>query len=105
MNGDRASAETYFFSVIGDTDETGSATCHQLAGRYVDRLERTDGKWKVRHRIAVRDCFISLPVDRDAMGLNQMVNGSRNAEDPAAKLLQLARNFPGSAFRQASGRL
>ena len=87
-DGDVAHAETYFFAVAREADEHGAPLCNQLGGRFVDTLERVGDTWKIRHRIAVRDWSISLPIvsDWDARFLRM---GARATDDPATAHLDL----------------
>jgi ketosteroid isomerase-like protein len=50
IDGDVAHAETYFLSVIRSD---GSAQLMLTGGRYVDRLERRDGDWRIANRVVV----------------------------------------------------
>jgi len=64
--------------------------CNQLGGRYVDRLERRDGAWKLKHRLCVRDWSVSLEVTTDLFTNAQLAAGQRAAPDPGVALLGLA---------------
>jgi hypothetical protein len=50
IDGDVAYAETYFLSVDRQLDRTDVALG---GGRYVDRLERRDGAWRIAERVVV----------------------------------------------------
>ena len=91
VDGDTASAETFFigfFRLPGDEGEPAMMT--QLVGRFVDKLERRDGRWKIRHRTCVRDTSITVPVEQDAYAAFGFVEGARDASDAGAALLSLA---------------
>jgi ketosteroid isomerase-like protein len=90
VDGDAAAAETFFFALFHIPSEDGPARLNQLAGRFVDRLERKDGKWKIRNRTCVRDTSISLTVERDDYASYGLAPGMRDASDPGAALLRLA---------------
>jgi hypothetical protein len=89
IDGDSARAETYYIavtrSVVGEVP-----MCNQLGGRYVDRLERSDGAWKVSHRVCVRDWSVSLEVQTDAFAKSGLTPGARGPGDPGVALLGLA---------------
>jgi hypothetical protein len=91
VEGDNASAETFFvafFRIPGSGGEP--PRMNQLVGRFVDRLERVDGGWKIRHRTCVRDTSLTLAVTRDDYAAYGFVEGTRDASDPGAALLGLA---------------
>jgi ketosteroid isomerase-like protein len=52
VDGDSAVAETYFLAVHDLAAEDGMRL---LGGRYVDRLARREGRWRISHRTVVRD--------------------------------------------------
>ncbi len=91
VEGDTASAETFFLGLMRLLPgEDGIARLNQLAGRFVDRLERIDGAWKIRHRTCVRDTSITFTVGQDMQAAYGMAAGTRDAADPGAALLGLA---------------
>jgi hypothetical protein len=90
VDGDEAGAETYFLAVLRTPREGGGETCHQLGGRFVDRLSRTDGVWRIKHRTVVRDWSISLPVEQDWVAENGLRDGARSDDDPAFAALRRA---------------
>ena len=51
IDGDEAHAESYFLSVI--CPEQSDQKLMVAAGRYIDRLERRDGEWKIATRVVV----------------------------------------------------
>ncbi len=59
IEGDTAHAETYN---IGTMRPRGGKVISVMGGRYLDRLEKRDGKW----RIAVRRCSIEFAFNADA---------------------------------------
>lgn len=83
INGDEAHAETY---VIGLFLDPGANSSKILSGRYIDRLERRDGVWK----IALRRASVEVVLAGDASLLNSPVfrekgylKGSRDRTDPS----------------------
>lgn len=91
VEGDSAGAETFFigfFKLPGADGEP--ARMNQLVGRFVDRLERIEGQWRIRHRTCVRDTSLTVPIERDDYAAFGFVEGSRDAGDAGASLLRLA---------------
>lgn len=80
VDGDTAGADTYFLASVSSTED-GKEVINQIAGRYVDRLERIEGAWKISKRICVREWSISLPVDRDWLAAQDFVMGQRSGKD------------------------
>jgi SnoaL-like domain len=81
INGDEAHAESY---VIGTMLNKDGVTCRFLNGRYVDRLERRDGVW----RIALRRCTVDVVLKGDSSIMQTdlfkhygMIKGTRDATD------------------------
>jgi hypothetical protein len=89
VDGDKAGADTYFLAVFHNTSEDGTRMCNQLGGRFVDRFEREDGRWRIKHRQVVRDWSISLPVEADALARAGLMHGQRSDSDPAFAVLGL----------------
>ena len=54
VEGDLARAETYFLS-FQQRDRDGRMYTRTRAGRYIDRLERREGRWRIAHRMVVDD--------------------------------------------------
>jgi hypothetical protein len=81
LDGDRAGAETYFIAVTLAKGVDGRPRCHQLGGRYVDRLERRGGEWKIVDRIALRDWSVSHVVAEDSFARAQLRPGERSSAD------------------------
>jgi hypothetical protein len=83
IDGDVAHAESY---VIGMFLDPGGATARTLAGRYIDRLERRDGVW----RIALRRATVEVAMEGKAILPNGSMlpgsgylRGSRDRDDPS----------------------
>lgn len=90
VKGDEAGAETYFFAVAHSTDEGGVKLCNQLGGRFVDKLQRENGRWRIKHRIVVRDWSISIPVELDWTTHSGLRDGERSNADPSYTALGFA---------------
>lgn len=82
VDGDTAGVETYFLAVIRSGGKDGDVEMvHQLGGRYVDRLAREDGVWKIKDRTAMRDWSITLPRSQDWIGTQGLTEGRRTNKD------------------------
>ena len=68
----------------------GVAKLNQLAGRFVDRIERIDGAWKIRYRTCVRDTSITLRVEEDMQAGYGLKPGTRDADDLGPLLIGVA---------------
>jgi hypothetical protein len=90
VTGDEAGAETYFLAVSRDTRPDGVEMCNQLGGRFVDKLQREDGRWLIKHRIVVRDWSISVPIEQDWVADIGLRDGERSNADPSCTVLGLA---------------
>ncbi|MDB5725138.1 MAG: nuclear transport factor 2 family protein [Novosphingobium sp.] len=90
VDGETAGVETYFIAVTTVIAADGTRSCNQLGGRYVDRLERREGQWKVKHRIAMRDWSISLTVEQDSYIRANLTPGQRSQQDPSYAALGIA---------------
>jgi SnoaL-like domain len=55
LDGDSASAESYFFALQPTEMEDGSEVLSFIGGRYLDRFERRDGRWAIVERSVVND--------------------------------------------------
>jgi hypothetical protein len=89
-DGNHAEAETFFLGLMRVRSPAGEPLLNQLAGRFIDKLERIDGKWKIKHRIAVRDTSITFKVEQDMQSTYGMTSGTRGRDDPGAALLGIA---------------
>ena len=85
IEGDVAHAESYVIGLFFNAD---GKTSRLLSGRYLDRLERRDGKW----RIALRRCTVEVGMTADSAFMNSdyfrdmgFLQGLRNKEDLAYK--------------------
>ncbi len=87
IDGDTAGAETYYIAVTLDTAADGEPRCSKLGGRYVDRLEKRGGEWRIKHRTCLRDWSLSLRVDEDYFAHAQLKPGHRTGEDMSYPVL------------------
>lgn len=83
IDGDVAHAESY---VIGLFADKGVETSRILAGRYLDRLERRDGEWRIVLRRATVEVVMEgkamMPNGRTPPGSGYL-KGSRDRLDPS----------------------
>jgi SnoaL-like domain len=86
VDGNEAGAETYFIAIVRVPRGEGEAL-NQIGGRYVDKLQRIDGKWKIKHRICARDWSITLPVTENFLEGVPFVEGQRGGKDPSRAVL------------------
>ena len=90
VEGDTAAAETFFFALLRLPNADGPARLNQLAGRFVDKLERSGGRWKIKQRTCVRDTSITLRIEEDDYAAFNFKEGARDQSDPGAALLSFA---------------
>jgi len=91
VDGDTAGAETFFVGFFRLPGEDGEPPrINQLVGRFVDELERRDGRWVIRRRTCVRDTSLTTTVNRDDYAAFGFVEARRDGQDPGAALLGLA---------------
>lgn len=96
VDGDSAGAETYFIFVGHSLEDGGDGVLLQLGGRYVDRLVREDGSWKVKKRTCVKDWSITLPIEQDWLKGVDWVEGKRTNMDPSFAALNVTHSgIPG----------
>mgnify|MGYP001563314823 CR=1 FL=1 len=81
IDGDEAHAESYVIGLFVNPD---GKTARLLSGRYIDRLERRDGQWK----IALRRCTVEVIMQADASVIQSdyfvkmgFLKGLRNGDD------------------------
>lgn len=99
LRGDEAGAETYFLAVSHSTREDGVKMCNQLGGRFVDTLVRVDQRWRIKHRVVIRDWSISVPVEADWTADAGLLDGMRSGDDPA--IGALGRIHGGNSFQSS----
>jgi hypothetical protein len=105
--GDQAVCESYYCCYIEFVDDpefvtTGTAEAVLMGGRYVDRLARVDGRWRISNRAAVVDWTRSLgePAYWAAPAAAQFTMGRGDENDPAAIALSELRS--GQSCRPAA---
>jgi ketosteroid isomerase-like protein len=84
IDGDTAGAETYTLGI--HQSSFGEKPSRILsAGRYIDKLERRDGEWRIIHRSMVNDMVRTLPLE-DEIDLGPW-EGRRDRDDPSYDVL------------------
>jgi hypothetical protein len=86
LDGDRAAAETYCIATSVFDGEDGPQT-RVRAVRYLDRLERRDGAWRIVHRFAAFDAETTVP-GGDPTGVPERNLGRRGRDDPSYGLFE-----------------
>ena len=85
VKGDHARSEAYFRAQHSIPRDDGVAEVF-AAGRYLDRLERRDGEWRIAHRHAVYDWDSDAPSttqwDNEPMA-SALQRGQRGSDDPS----------------------
>lgn len=90
VEGDRAKAETYCHAFHELPGENGPGEMI-VGGRYLDRLERRDGVWRIAQRIYVMDWnrnTASTARWDDAIYAGLRIRGGRWPDDPLAPFLE-----------------
>ncbi|BBX46332.1 nuclear transport factor 2 family protein [Mycobacterium cookii] len=84
IDGDTAHSETYYLFVGTDREPANHLTIS--GGRYVDRLERRDGRWGITHRVCVVEFNAesqSQITDEVIAMMPQVRFGTRDTTDPS----------------------
>lgn len=91
ISGDVANVESYLFLVQDRILEDGRRIRSVAQGRYLDRLERRDGKWGIARRQVVTDSVSSTeaPPWLGASSADALLGAARrDRDDPSYSLLQ-----------------
>ena len=65
VNGDIAASESYYSGFMLERRDNGSERTIQMVGRYLDRLERRNGEWRITERLVVPEMVRYLPPSPD----------------------------------------
>lgn len=90
VDGDTAGVETFFLGYMRLKPVDGVSKLNQLAGRFVDRMVKIDGQWKIKHRTCVRDTSVTLTVTEDMQAGYGLKPGTRDASDLGVALIGIA---------------
>jgi hypothetical protein len=85
VEGDQASAETYFVYYAEGGRAPLPNVVSALAGRYVDTLERRGGVWKILHRVTVVDWSTVWRSDERFWDVEKFVSGDWYPNDQIYK--------------------
>ncbi len=90
VRGDEARAETYYHAYERRRRASGVPYEMYVGGRYLDRLSRRDGNWRIQHRTVMWDWFRhfkdSADLDRGVFGTGPVRMGGKGAADPSQAL-------------------
>jgi hypothetical protein len=115
IDGDRASSETYFTAYHREHDLPGGAIAEGgspeatagprmvvFGGRYLDQLERRDGRWGIVARVVAHDWSDAYPLTLYP-DVERFAQGAAIGDDPSARLFPRGwghRANPGAAVRR-----
>jgi hypothetical protein len=80
LDGDLAVVESYFLALLHEDREEGEFTRIRCA-RYLDRMERRDGRWAIAYRVVVDEWDRVDPVGGRVKGRELFHRGQRSADD------------------------
>jgi ketosteroid isomerase-like protein len=91
--GDGAVVQCYYNAIERVRGRDGRVNDVTFLGRYLDRFERREGEWRIRHRQVMIDSWRvyddSCDWDRGVFG-TRVVLGRRGQDDPSAQLFGAA---------------
>ena len=79
IDGDEAHAETYYLFVGTDREPANHMTIS--GGRYIDRLERRDGRWAIADRV----CLVEFMNEGQSLLTDEAIAAVRGRADPAPR--------------------
>jgi hypothetical protein len=84
IDGDKASAETYVQAILRFKRE-GKLFDLVGCGRYLDKLERREGEWRIAERVVLGDWDRVDEVKEQVDGelVSKLIRGQRNKQDPS----------------------
>ena len=82
VEGQVAFAESYFMAIKDIERPTGTRHLRVRSGRYVDRLERRDGRWGIVERVLADEWNKVEPLIETLGGHERYRFGTRGADDP-----------------------
>jgi SnoaL-like domain len=85
VDGDTAACESYYSGFMLECHDDGQRTI-QMVGRYLDRLERRNGEWKISERVIVAEMFRYLPSGTESSAPHWHLE-ARQDPDPSYALL------------------
>ena len=88
LAGDVAASEAYLIAYHRMTSREGGDADHVVGARYVDRLERRDGEWRIAHRTVVYEWSRIDPVGRTWKVRPEYTVGTRDRDDRSYTVLE-----------------
>jgi ketosteroid isomerase-like protein len=85
LDGDRAWVESYFSGYMLQSND-GQESTLQMSGRYLDRLERRDGEWKIAARQVIPEMTRTLLTDTFWLG-RRLSHDDDDRADPSYAFL------------------
>jgi hypothetical protein len=85
LQGDQARVETYMSAYHRAASRDGVMRDSIIAGRYLDRMEKRDGEWRILHRLVVVDWLRQYPDSGDLTKtrvISTMKPAARKPDDP-----------------------
>ena len=93
--GDLANVETYFMA-CQTLEQEGKSYTRMRAGRYLDRFERRDGRWRIARRMVIDDWSRLDELVAVAPSVTAGCRlGTRDTNDASYQLSDFSRVFPG----------
>ena len=89
LDGDVAAVETYFNGYRKRPKPQGGWFDEFVSGRYVDKMTKRQGQWRIQQRVVVFEWFRQLPDSADFAGspFGDAKRGARKPHDPLYALL------------------
>ena len=87
VGGDTAGCESYYVCFQLE-DHDGSERMLQAIGRYIDRLERRGGEWRIAQRLVVNEMVRYLPPEEFPLGSRTDL-AMRDHSDPSYAVLDI----------------
>lgn len=79
LDGEAAHCESYFMAVLKRPD----GVCDFVGGRYLDRVERRNGRWAVADRICMVEWNVEAAPGGPALDQSMFVAGTWDRSDPS----------------------
>ncbi len=89
VEGDGAGVETFYFASLS-RDQDGEAMLDLTVGRYIDRMERRDGIWRIKDRRCTQEWAISVPQGEAFIDRESFLTGAKGESDLAFAALGLS---------------
>jgi hypothetical protein len=93
VDGDKAGAETYFNATIARMED-GVRYVDMMGGRYVDKFERHDGKWRIADRVCTCEWSMTLKVENEWQAGTGFYWGKWDKTDISYPVLGLTQEEP-----------